>query len=403
MPLARRVMLGLALLLLALAGCGGGGATPPTNRTRGTLIGSASVASYSRELIEAALRSQGLTQLLPVQYGVRYYRITYATIDTAGNPTTASGLVATPVGAVGARPLISYQHGTIVRRSDAPSNPQARESQMVGAGAAAVGYVVAAADYLGLGQGTGLHPFLHAASEATACVDMLRATRQFCLGRSILLSNNLFLAGYSQGGHATMALHRALEADYPGEFTVTACAPMAGPYDLSGTSFPQALSNPSSATSYYAAYLLVAYNSVYSLFSSLSEVFTSPYDTRVATLFDGTHTSSEIMAQLPANPKDMLTAGFLARMQAASPTDPFLSALRENDVYDWRPLAPVRLYHGRADKDVPYANSEVAYARMSALGADVQLINVGDTLDHETAIMPSLLGARTWFSTFANP
>jgi hypothetical protein len=55
------------------------------------------------------------------------------------------------------------------------------------------------------------------------------------------LDGRLFLIGYSQGGHATAAAHRELEARHANEFTVTAAAPMAGALDLSGTALDDAL------------------------------------------------------------------------------------------------------------------------------------------------------------------
>lgn len=64
---------------------------------------------------------------------------------------------------------------------------------------------------------------------------------------------------------------------------------------------------------------------------------------------------------------------------------------------DWSPRAPITLFHGRADVDVPFANAEHALERLRARGATVELVNVGDELDHATASMPSYLGARRWF------
>src|ERR1051326_8920384 len=104
---------------------------------------------------------------------------------------------------------------------------------VVGLAFATSGYAVAMPDYLGLGDSPGLHPYHHARSEATASVDMLRAARAFCAANGFQLNGRLFLAGYSQGGHATMALLRELETWHMNEFTVTACAPMAGAYDRS--------------------------------------------------------------------------------------------------------------------------------------------------------------------------
>ena len=95
-------------------------------------------------------------------------------------------------------------------------------------------------------------------------------------------NSQLFLAGYSQGGHATMALHRLIEGQHSDEFTVTASAPAAGPYDLSGTTLDAALATPSANTPRYLFYLLVSYETVYDLFSSFSQVFQPPYDTLAA-------------------------------------------------------------------------------------------------------------------------
>jgi hypothetical protein len=394
----RRRLLGCLLaaaLLIALAGCSGGGEAPDASY-RGEVVSHAQTAAYTQQQVEAALAFAGLSGFLPARYGITFHKVVYRTVDASGAPATASGLIALPAGATGALPLVSYQHGTVVERSQAPSNPNSQEAQFVGLAATSGGYVLAAADYLGLGDSTGLHPYLHAQSEATACLDMLRAARRVCTELGVTLSDQLFLAGYSQGGHATMALQRELERRHRAEFTVTASAPMAGPYDLSGTTFAATINDPSASSSYYAAYLLVAYNMLYGLYHTPSEAFVAPYDGEVAGLFDGSHSAGAISAALPALPRDMLQPAYVTAI-AGNPAHPVNAALRANDVYDWRPLAPVRLYHGKADKDVAFKNSEVAYARMSALGADVRLINVGDTLDHATATLPCLIAARAWF------
>jgi hypothetical protein len=81
---------------------------------------------------------------------------------------------------------------------------------------------------------------------------MLRAARSFCASNNIGLNGQLFLAGYSQGGHTEMALHRELERYHTNEFAVTASAAMAGPYDMSGVELNLC---PPAAQSYYAAYV----------------------------------------------------------------------------------------------------------------------------------------------------
>ena len=58
-------------------------------------------------------------------------------------------------------------------------------------------------DYIGMGESPGLHPYVHGESEATATIDMIRAAREFITDSLNLIDNHqVFLSGYSQGGHA---------------------------------------------------------------------------------------------------------------------------------------------------------------------------------------------------------
>jgi hypothetical protein len=69
-------------------------------------------------------------------------------------------------------------------------------------------------------------------------------------------------------------------------------------------------------------------------------------------------------------------------------------------LYQWKPIAPTRLYHCDGDQDVLFANSQVAYSNFVALGAtDVQLINPLPGADHGGCVLPSLLSAKAWFDT----
>jgi hypothetical protein len=77
-------------------------------------------------------------------------------------------------------PLFSYQHGTLTQTNEAPSSMNLSGEVSVGIAFATSGYAAVVPDYLGLGDSPGLHPYHHARSEATACVDMLRAAKSFC-------------------------------------------------------------------------------------------------------------------------------------------------------------------------------------------------------------------------------
>jgi len=197
-----------------------------------------------------------------------------------------------------------------------------------------------------------------------------------------------------------MALHRELEKYHTNEFTVTASAPMAGPYDMSGVELNDLLSPRCPPNPYYYAYVLMAYQRVYGLATGWSELLTPPYHTTLPPLFNGNTGGGTINAYLPAcNVSTILPAALRSALQN-DPGCPFRQALRDNDVHQWKPISPMRLYHCAADADVPVANSQVAYSNFLARGAtQVQLIDPLPTGDHGSCSLPSLSAAKTWFDS----
>jgi hypothetical protein len=100
--------------------------------------------------------------------------------------------------------VLSYQHGTIFQDSDAPSSFLTSAEGLAGAVFAAIGFIAVLPDYIGYGDSTALlHPYVHAATLASATVDMNRAARVFFKepGINAVTNGQLFLAGYSEGGY----------------------------------------------------------------------------------------------------------------------------------------------------------------------------------------------------------
>lgn len=367
-----------------------------TRADRGRLMNSVALGSYTAFQINIALSLAGIP--LTASHDVEVYKLVYETIDPFGSRTIASGALAVPKGSEPGWPLLSYQHGTVAKKNEAPSATSTGE-QWLGVVLAACGYVSALPDYLGLGDSPGLHPYHHAASEATAAVDMLRAARAFCASSKIPLNNQLFLIGYSQGGHATMALHRELEEYHSDEFTVTASAPMAGAYDLSGVTAEDALSGRAMPNPYYFALLFAAYQSVYHYAPDLADILAPPYDKLLPPLLDGNHSSSEINAVMPKDITKALRADYLADLRS-NPANPLRLALRDNDLYRWTPAAPMRLYHCAADADVVFANSQVAFASFRSRGAmQVSLIDPNPSAGHGDCTVPGMLMVKQWFDS----
>ena len=366
------------------------------------LVSDTLVKEYSKQQLTLMLNAIGqITLAQNVEHGVKAYKITYKTHDINNQESTASGLIVVPSSNNCSWSLMTYLHGTVTKKDDVPSN-LSLEAQLGSFGAAIVGAVVALPDYLGLGDSPGLHPYVHAKTEASASLDMLRATREFCQKHNIYLNDDLFIFGYSQGGHSTLALQKHIEKNHADEFNIKYSIPMAGPYDLSGVQKDLVLQDNEFTNPFYLPYVILSYRSLYPKLNeySLDSIFVSPYDT-VANYFNGQYVPDQINAHLPKKPKDMLTASFFSDLMD-NPNHPLQLALKENDLTDWTPTAPVHFYYCGGDKTVSPQNSIIAHQKMSAMqGTDIKITNIGDIFDHKTCIVPSLASALNTFKRLA--
>lgn len=349
----------------------------------------------TRSSIQLVLALAGVE--LAISNDINFYQVEYQTVGPSGEPSTASGGMAVPEGVLGPLPLVSYQHGTELKRSEVPSS--LNTEALIAVAMAGTGYLSLAPDYLGLGTSSfPYHPYHHAKTEATAVVDLLRAARLFASRSNIALSGSVFLFGYSQGGHATLAAHREIEQFHAAEFQLKASAPGAGAYDLSGVTTDDVLSERPQPNPYYFAYLLAAYQRIYGIAESLPSVFKAPYNLDIPPLLDGFHSGSDVNAKMPRVPTQALNPEYLTAFKT-DPDHPLRQALKANDLLDWVPVAPVRLFHCQDDQDVLFANSQKAWERLKANGAASVELRNGGAFDHGGCVPFSLLGAKSWFDS----
>jgi predicted esterase len=363
----------------------------PAQAQRTCLIRSEFIGEYTPAQIKARYNTIPQVGLL-TQYSVKAYKLVYLTTNTDGKEIQASGAVLIPV-TTKALPILSQQHGTIQNDQSAPSYYGTNtEAWSFGTVLSSTGYVVSAPDYIGYGASNSVpHPYQHAQSLATASADMLRAVKEFCKQNSVNLNSQLFLAGYSEGGYATMALHKHLETNLANEFTVTASAPGAGAYNT--TAFAQHIIGSNQPLSFINTYLWVleTVDRVYKLNRPYSYYVNEPYATE---LENGSQGVDPLVS-----PQQLFRASFRSTVQNGTDAA-FMAALRDNDIYDWKPNAPLALFHGTADDYVPYFNSENAYAAMQARGATQVELRPVQGGDHFSSVAAYSLGVLFYFNGF---
>ena len=371
-----------------------------TNLVSAQYLVSCTYVNYNPSFVLSAITGS------PLDYDVDMYKMVYNTVDVNGQPTIASGAFLVPTNTDCADfPIATYNHGTTLKKDDVPSNDVSET--FIGKIFSAGGYFTCMPDYIGMGVSPGLHPYVHGESEATATVDMIRAAREFIADSLNLIDNGqVFLSGYSQGGHACMATHKYIsENNLQSEFNVIASAPCSGPYDLSGIMADTIMSPTPYSNPGYITYLLASYELVYgNIFNTWSDVLYPPYDTIVPPYFDGNNTTLGMGALNSLLPNDMSllirdTCMDNFRNDSVNQNHPWWVALIDNDNFNWVPQQPVRMYYCTADEQVAYTNALTAETYMNNNGAsDVQSISAGSG-NHGACVFPALTAAFDWFQT----
>jgi pimeloyl-ACP methyl ester carboxylesterase len=359
------------------------------------LVSSTLVKEYTKEQLIASLGSSLGSQVsLFVQGGVKQYKIVYKTKNTDGTEIQASGAVIIPVGTAftNALPLLSYQHGTIFDDKQAPSYLSADGEGAIASFIATLGYIVAAPDYIGYGASNNLpHTYEQREGLASAGLDMLRAAKEFITKEKANWNQNLYIAGYSEGGYATMSLQKKIEEEAPTEFNLKASSCGAGAYNKTLSFKTLATTKSSGDSQHNASYIwvLLTYDRVYKLNRPMTAYFAEPYATQIAKDKQNVRISGSLTTILSDAVKKGVTDG----------TDTaLLNAVKDNDIFDWKPKTPTRLYHGTADTYVPYFNSQTAFDAMQKRGAtNVALFPVAGG-EHGSTIQSFLLGTLEFFS-----
>jgi pimeloyl-ACP methyl ester carboxylesterase len=362
-------------------------------------ISSEFLTSYDRDFV---IDNFGI----PATNGVDLYKIRYTSVDLEGMPDTLSGLIGIPQTENLVHPLMLYAHGTVGSRESVPSRLSSEHSLIVIFGS--LGYFSLAPDYLGLGDSQGVHPYVHADSEASACYDMIKAIRTSAAENDFLINDQNFIFGYSQGGHAAMALHRYMEIENPDGYEVTAAAPSSGPYSISEEMRDFTLGDNEYFFVAYLASVAISYQAAYKNIlteEGLSSFFKDEYAVEMEKYKDEEIDLFELNSRLinlliqnhgKSLPKLMLRENALNDI-LNNPDSPIAKALAANDVYDWAPKAPTRLLYCKGDDQVVYTNSIVAEAKMKANGAEqVASLDMGTELTH-TQCVPGAVNLAIFF------
>lgn len=289
--------------------------------------------------------------------GLKGYKITYYTKNEKDVLVKATGLLMYPNVNMKLSTVVS-DHGTTDSRHNVPSNLKgvltigfALELSYV-----LNGYILMAPDYVGMGDGEGVHPYVDYATEAGATIDFVTAANKVLAQQGVKRYDEYFLTGYSQGAHAAMSTLKRLSISNPGNLKFKYAYMGDGPYDMSETTLKKGVLEKDiyPFSSFLANVLHSCNNTGYKTYTNnISEVispeYLEKYDYHVVQDNGG-------LLWGPFLWRKLFTSNFINDV-TTNPNHMFRQCLKPKDVYDWYNKTPMTLGHSTIDLAIPPENT----------------------------------------------
>lgn len=289
--------------------------------------------------------------------GLKGYKITYYTKNENNVLVKATGLLMYPNVPFKLSTVVS-DHGTTDSRHNVPSNFKGALTAgfVVELSYVLNGYILMAPDYVGMGTGDGVHPYVDYATEAGATIDFITAANKVLTQLNIKRYDEYFLAGYSQGAHAAMSTLKRLSISNPNNIKFKYAYMGDGPYDFSGVTLNKGVLEKDiyPFTSFLTNVLHTCNNTGYKTYSNdISEVISAEYLDKY-----NYHVVQDNGGLLwgPVIWRNLFTANFVSDV-TNNPNNKLRQCLKPKDVYDWYNKTPMTLGHSTVDLAIPPENT----------------------------------------------
>ena len=334
-------------------------------------------------------------------YPVKLYRVQYNSVipELSNRPVVASGLIAIPENGSDSMPLLMYQHGTTFSKTEAPSFPEnSMETKIMVSRFASQGYIVVCADYFGKGTSDLPDSYLVLNSTQQACVDMLFAAKSILTAKKIK-PVSLFLAGWSQGGWATLVFLQKLESL---GINVTAAATASAPAD-GLVMYDRWFNNYQPIDAVYlpgCITLQIQAQEYYHQQTGLTALAIRPEYLQASIDFYNSKIDWTTFRKLTKDKlQDYLKPEFLASGNTCE--SPYWQVLEKSQAYRWRSHTPMYNYYGGSDEVVPVVIAKLPETFHKVLGCGpTTAVYAGDKADHRATFIYSVIHEKSWFDQF---
>ncbi len=382
----------ISLALLLTWSCSSDREDSPEPIVNQYLVDASLKSEFDQTLIKNFVTISGFPDFTDlVKHDIEIYIIKYKT-KVGGEDVIASGVISIPKDISGTIPYMSAHRGTIFSDAEAPSdNFLVYGFEVI----AAAGYATVLPDMIGFGETKDkVQHYYNKETNSQVAIDMIKAGEEFLRDKEVLLSDQLFLFGYSQGGFITLATQQAIESKADLDWNIAAVAAGAGSYNIEFV-MEDVINRGVFTSPAYLSLIIFSYNSVNGFNKPMDYYFLEPYASQMPELLNGSKSQDAINDILPDSLESLFQPAFLKGMMDKTETE-MINAFQENSVHNWLPEATVRLYHSTGDQFIPIADSQNTAALMRNGGADVTFVNIGDG-SHQASAIAMLTQVIPWF------
>lgn len=335
-----------------------------------------------------------------VQKSVTAVKIEYpSTVN--GEEMLLSGIVIIPHERKEELPILIYSHGTFFSKSYAPS--KWNSAIQIQAIPAMDGYITFIPDYLGYGSSSDEIPaYFDQPLTVQNILDVLPTGLSYLDDCGIQYKKDLYMLGYSQGGHAAISVLKELESEEAINdlgLTIKATASIAAPFKLK-ENVEYILRKDTFKATAYVSYTFLALNHRY-WHREMNEFFQDSSLYYIEEHLKGNVSLGKMAANQSDTIKNLVQDKFLREFLGDEELQ-LKESLDANSDFNFVPKSPVLVIHSKVDEVVPYQTSMSTWESWIEKGGDARRIKFHslENASHEESAFEGIIIALDYLRQY---
>ncbi len=360
--------------------------------------------SYDTNATKALIFQANKGYVLPVQTGISKQVIRYTSSDEEGREVPVYARVYTPTSPTPNKnlPVFAFAPGTTgiddrcAASLEKPAVANWANYDSLMAAYAAQGYAVVITDYQGMRDPDRMHHYMIGAQEGRAVLDSVRALKNLPTTKDTIDSKNIFVSGYSQGGHA--ALWADMIADnYAPEIDLKGLVGFGPVSDVQTT---LADITRGANINWFGPFILTSYQDFYRTNYNLSSFLLPKWQQSIKTDI-ATQCINTVIPHWGKNPAAIYQPEFLAALTRGDLSGNYSDLARDlakNRAGTVATPTAKLINHGQKDNVVLPSQSEALRQRLCLIGGGSLSVKLYPTATHYDTMAQSFNDTMNWMS-----